>query len=186
MKKLIAGIVLASVVLYAWGFVYWGLGPYRTQIWKASVNEVDARSALRKHFPGNGTYYVPGFTQEQGTIDRSFAEGPVAFVHMLAVNGRPMVEPSIMVQGFLLNLVIVILITVILRQIASAFPRFRDRAKLVVLIGLTAAVAIDGGEVVWWQMPAPWKVYQGVYDFSVWLIAGLIMANFVDARLQSS
>ncbi len=98
---------------------------------------------------------------------------------MLAVDGRPMFAPSIMIQGFLLNLAVVVLITLFLRQCADAFPKFADRVKLIVLVGLTATIAIDGGEIVWWQIPAAWKIYQAVYDFSVWLIAGLIMTRFV-------
>ncbi len=34
MKKTIIGVVIAQVVLYVFGFLYWGLGPYPTMIWK--------------------------------------------------------------------------------------------------------------------------------------------------------
>lgn len=56
-----------------------------------------------------------------------------------------------------------------------------ERVGFVALVGLTAAVLIDGGDAVWWQIPWPWKLYQAFYDFSFWLIAGLILARFIGA-----
>ena len=44
MKRCLIGIVLASVVLYAFGFVWWGMGPYQDLIWKQAVDEDAARA----------------------------------------------------------------------------------------------------------------------------------------------
>ena len=112
-----------------------------TLVWQQPADE-QARGMLCQHFPFNGTYYVPSFENDEKTISRAFDEGPVAFVHMLAVDGRPMFVPSIMIQGFLLNLAVVILITLFLRQCADAFPKFADRVKPIVLVGLTATIAM--------------------------------------------
>ncbi len=30
MVKTVVGVAITAVVLYVWGFLYWGLGPYRT------------------------------------------------------------------------------------------------------------------------------------------------------------
>ena len=58
--------------------------------------------------------------------------------------------------------------------------RVADRLKFVALAGFIAAFFIDGGEIVWWQMPADWKLYQAGYDFLFWVTAGLILAKFID------
>ena len=60
--------------------------------------------------------------------------------------------------------------------------RVAPRVGFVALIGLTAALLCDGGDAVWWQIPWSWKLYQAGYDFSFWLIAGLILARFVEAK----
>lgn len=51
MKRMIVGIVIASIVLYAWGFIFWGLGPLRTMIWNQSMDDVEAGQALLENFP---------------------------------------------------------------------------------------------------------------------------------------
>jgi hypothetical protein len=174
MKRLVLGIVVAAVVLYLWGFLVWGLGPYRTAIWKKPADEAAARKVLKEQFPENGTYYVPSFGQEQAVVEE-FKQGPVAMVHMLA-------DPSIMIGGFVLNLVALVLIALILQRVASAMPGYGQRVGFVALIGLTAALLCDGGDAVWWQIPWSWKLYQAGYDFSFWLIAGLILPRFVEAK----
>jgi hypothetical protein len=184
MKRVLIGVVVACVVLYAFGFVYWGLGPYRTLVWKQAKDDQATAQFLRQQFPDNGTYYVPPFNHDPETIDQMFRTGPVAFVHMLAVDGRPMVDPSIMVEGFFLNLLVIVLIAMLLRQVSAALPTYLDRVKFVVLAGVTAAVLVDGNDVFWWQISWKWKLYQGIYDVGFFTLAGLILAAFMEARVE--
>jgi hypothetical protein len=72
------------------------------------------------------------------------------------------------------------LIALLLRQVSPAFPRYLDRVRFIALTGFVAAFFIDGGEIAWWMMPVDWKTYQAVYNFLFWMIAGLILAKFVD------
>jgi len=180
MKKTVMGVVIAAVVLFLWGFVYWGFGPYRTMIWQQASDDVVAGEALREQFPTDGTYFVPGAGHDQATAEELYLRGPVAFVHMISASGRPMFEMSIMIQGFILNLVVIILIAILLRQVASALPTYSQRVRFSALAGLTAAVLIDCGDAVWWQIDWPWMLYNGFYHFTAWLITGLILAKFVD------
>ena len=66
-----------------------------------------------------------GYTKKRGKA--LFLQGPIAFVHMLSTTGRPTFDPSILVQGFVLNLIVVILIGVMLRRVVFAdVPRPRQ------------------------------------------------------------
>lgn len=179
MKNSIIGIAISAVVLFFWGFLYWGLGPYRSMIWQPNADDVAAGQALLQHFPENGTYFVPGFTQDEATVEKLFADGPIAFVHMISASGRSMHDPAIMIQGFILNLVVIVLIAMLLRRVCSALPTYVDRVKFVALAGVTSAVLIDFGDAVWWQIDWSWKLYQAFYSFSAWLITGLILAKFI-------
>ena len=181
MKKTILGIVITQVVLYFFGFVYWGLSPYPTLIWKQAKDAAAAAQALREQFPQNGTYLVPSTAGKPEDVDQAMRQGPVAFVHMLRVEGRPQMEPSIMATGFVTNLIVIVLIALLLRRAAPALPTYSDRVKLVAFAGFIAAFFIDGGEIIWWQMPAAWKLYQAGYDVLFWLIAGLILARFMES-----
>jgi len=179
MKNSIKGVAIAAVVLFFWGFLYWGLGPYRTMIWQPNADDVAAGRALLKHFPKDGTYYVPGFTQDEATVEKLFADGPIAFVQMISASGRSMHDPTIMIQGFILNLVVIVLIAMLLRRVCSALPTYLDRVKFVALAGLAAAVLVDLGDAVWWQIAWSWKLYQAFYTLTACVITGLILAKYI-------
>jgi hypothetical protein len=180
MKRILPGVAISAFVLYFWGFLYWGLGPYRTQIWKSATNEAAAAPLLREHFPENGVYFVPGFREDPDAYNQASDKGPVAMIHMIAIGGRPGMDPKVMIEGFFLNLVVILLITAVLRMTLPACPTYAGRVKFAALIGLVVAVQVDGGDMAWWQLDPTWKLYQALYTFSVWLIPGLIMARFVD------
>ncbi len=176
MTRTIVGIAVTSVVVFLWGFLVWGLGPYKTMIWKHTRDDAAAGSALREHFPENGTYLVPGFANDDATMESLSKKGPVALVHMIAVGGAAPMDPMVMVKGFCLNLVVIILIALLLQRVVSALPTYGSRVMFVALAGLAATVLIDGGDIVWWNIAWPWKLYQGFYAFTFWVIAGLILA----------
>lgn len=184
MKKTVIGIIVAAVVLYMWGFLYWGIGNefYATKIWKHAADDEATGDVLREHFPENGTYLVPGYEADVTKAEALYKKGPVAFVHMLHISGREMMDPTIMINGFLLNLVVIIMIAMLLRQVAPALPSFAAKAKFSALAGLTAAVLIDCGDAVWWQIDWSWKLYNAFYDFSAWLITGVVLSWFLSSE----
>ena len=175
MKRTIVGILAASVVLYLWGFVVWGVGPYRTKIWKQSTDDVALGQAILEHLPTNGIYYLPGFHQGDEAAEALMKQGPVAMIHLTAREGRPLMDPRIMIGGVVLTLAFVSLLAAILAKTAVLTPTFGGKLALVALIGLSATVLADAGEVVWWQTDLHWKLYQGGYNFSTWLVAGVVL-----------
>ncbi len=187
MKRALLGIAISSIVLYMFGFLWWGGAlPYATAIWKQPAEQDTARAALRKHFPDNGVYFVPGFNDDQAAAEKLTAEGPVALVHVLAANGRPLLDPRIMVGGFVLNVAAIVLMTLLLQRAAPALPRYSQRVGFTALAGLTAALLMDGGDVVWWQIDALWKLYMGAYHLLFWTIAGLILAWSVNSAAPAT
>jgi hypothetical protein len=172
------GIALATVLTYFFGFLYWGASGVPYYAWRQADDDRAAQAALRAHFPERGAYYVPGFDRPRQEIDELMAAGPVAFVHMLAPGGRDPFDVGIMVRGFLLVLASAALLAVLLRGLALAL-RYRELARVVVLVALLAVLVIDVGDWVWWTTPGAWKLAQGVYDFGAILIPGLVVARFV-------
>jgi hypothetical protein len=184
MLRTTVGVIVAALVLYIWGFLYWGFGPYKTQIWKQSRDDVAAGNALREQFPANGTYLVPGFGNDAAKREDLSKKGPVVMVHMLAVGGMPGMDPSTLIFGFVLNVAVIVLIAVLLRRVATALPTYYDRVKFVTLIGVTAALLIDVGDVAWWHIDWRWKLYQAFYDVSFWFLTGLVLGLFVKPKAQ--
>jgi hypothetical protein len=182
MKRMIIGVAIAAVVLYVWGFLWWGLGPYPWRIWQQPVDEAAARSALKEQFPENGPYFIPAYTEDTEAAEQAYAAGPVAFVHMLHVEGRSIMDAGIMVRGFLNNVVAIVLIALVLRKAAPALPSWGRRARFVALVGLAATVLTEIGDAVWWEIDWNWKIYQAAYFMGFWMIAGIILAVFVKSE----
>jgi hypothetical protein len=103
----------------------------------------------------------------------------VAMVHMIAIGGMPGMDPSTFIYGFILNLVVIVLIALLLRQVATSLPTYFDRVKFVTLAGLAAALLIDGGDIAWWHIGWQWKLYQAFYAVSFWILTGLVLGWFV-------
>lgn len=179
MRSFVTGIVLATLALYAWGMIYWGANPLPYTSWKRVVDDRAAQSVLREQFPETGTYYLPGMYNDAATISELHRAGPVAFVHITAHDGRPPNEPGVLVKGFLLDLAVVILIALLMRQALPALPSYGARLRLAALAGLAGVVLIDLGDAVWWYLPLEWKLHQALYDLSAWVVAGAVLAHFV-------
>jgi len=183
MRKTILGIVTTTIVLYLWGFLYWGVSTLPYTAWKQTANDSEAQIALRKHFPESGTYFIPGMYNDAEALEKLYMQGPVGFVH-IQLEGRPAADTTIMITGFLLNLTIVALLAGFF-HIAKA-AEFRDFARLSLAAGAVAVVMIDGGHIVWWQEPPNWVIWQAIYNFSGWLIAGHLLGVFMKKPRQES
>ena len=178
MTKQLIGVVLATVAIFLWGFVYWGLmsAPYAPL--KATNGDAAAQQALLEHFPSTGMYLIPGAYNAPEDAARMFAEGPSAMVNFVR-EGHPMEDPAMMGQGFVLNLVVVLLLAVLMKRALPALPSYRERVVFAALVGLTAVVMINLGDAVWWRYPVSWKISQALYGFVSFTLAGAILAKFI-------
>jgi hypothetical protein len=178
-KRLALGIGLATIALYLWGMLYWGVNPLPYRTWRQTTDDAGVRQALLQYFPVAGTYFVPGLHHDDATLNQLFAEGPIVFVHHTSREGRPLHDTGIMVKGFVLDFVVVVLIALLLEFAAPALGTYGQRIKLVAIAGLTATILVDGGDIVWWYLPWDWKLQQAIYTFGAWLVSGLVLARFV-------
>jgi hypothetical protein len=179
MKRFVLGVVLSALAMFLWGMLYWGANPLPYKTWKQPTDEAGAGQALLQYFPQNGTYFIPGLDHDKPTLDRMFRQGPVAFVHMLRREGRPMFEASLMIKGLLLYLAVACLLEWLMGLALPGLPTYGRRVKFAAVAALLAVFMIDVGDVVWWYMPFDWKLQQALYDFSALLVGGLVMAKFM-------
>ncbi len=125
MNKRLLAIPAAAIVMYIWGFLYWGASPVPYLAWKSSGNDAAVQQVLKESFPESGTYYIPSFDNEPEQLAQMFEAGPVGFVH-INLEGRPQVDPAIVVFGFLVNLVVCALLAALFRVTRAA--EFQDFA----------------------------------------------------------
>jgi hypothetical protein len=176
MNKIVPGIIVTTLAVYVWGFLFWGASTIPYSGWKQTTDDEQTQKMLSKHFPESGVYFVPGFDHEPEELERLFKQGPTGFV-TIDLDGRSQTDPVILVGGFVLTVLIVSLMAVMF-HVAGA-REFRDFARLSLVAGTLAVVAIDGGDLVWWQAPIEWKVWQIIYDFTVFLVAGHLLGIFM-------
>ena len=111
-KRIILGIVLATIVCYFWGFLYWGLNPLPYRSWNQTPDDEAAGQALLEHFPETGTYFIPSMQLDEETLTRLHEAGPIGFVHIMR-EGKPVMQSDIMAKGFVLTLVTTALIAIL-------------------------------------------------------------------------
>ena len=176
MQKTIIGIVVTTIVLYLWGFLYWGVSPIPYSFQKQTSDDAAAQEILAEHFPESGTYYIPGAGNEPEVRTSLYETGPRGFVHIQ--HGETSEgNLTVMIGGFVLNLAVVSLMAFFF--IMAGASEFRDFVRLSIVAGAIAVIAIDVGDMIWWQIPFEWKIWQLIYDYTLWLIAGHLLGVFM-------
>ncbi len=176
MVRAAAGILIATLAVYVWGFVFWGASALPYSALRQVEDEARVAALIRQHFPRDGTYTIPGRGGDPRAAARAFEEGPVAFVHLTARDGRPLMDPAIMAGGLALYLLVACVLYALLRL--AGLPEYRKRVGFAVLVGLAGSLAITVGDAVWWQIDAGWKGWQALYDVASFLIMGLVLGAF--------
>lgn len=167
-------ILGAASAMYIWGMLYWGANPLPYKSWHQATDDIAAGTALRRHFPETGTYYIPAVTHEDATLDKLYRNGPNAFIHVTAATGRDRREMNVLWKGFVLYLAVAALLSLLVAKSAG----FAARMRIVLIAALAASMMIHGGDAVWWYLTWPWKLNQAIYDVSAWAIGGAVLARF--------
>ena len=141
--------------------------------------------ALRLHFPESGVYYLPGNGNEPGLRAELYEAGPTGFV-ILDVDGRPEVDPAIMLGGLLLDGLIVAILAGWMRFALGSLPTYRSRLAFSALAGAFAVVLVNFGDAVWWALPWGWELVQSFYNFTAVLVAGAILAHYIRPAADTS
>lgn len=180
MNRIWVGIIVTSIVLFIWGFVVWGGAiPYAEMIWHKPALGDEAGPDLKRHFPVNGTYLFPNPTGQMDQDEKRSQQGPIAFVHMLNVEGRALMDSSIMVKGFLLNLFFILGLAAMFWQFRESLTTYRQRLVLTVWLAVLSALFVNIGDAVWWGIDYPWKLYQAFYTVTSIILTGAILSGFI-------
>lgn len=178
MKQAVLGVLVATVVMYVWGFVYWGASGVPYAAWEQAPDDRAAGAALLEHFPESGVYYVPGSGHPMEERNALFEQGPIGFV-ILDRDGRPAFDAGIMIGGLVLNGIVVSVLMLLLRITLPAAPLYIQRLRIVTYAATAVVLLIDFGDVVWWAIPMDWVMAQAFYNFTAVVLAGAILARFV-------
>lgn len=182
MKQLVLGSLVTGVVLFLWGFVFWGLIPVPGM--HEPTDEAALWESLGETIPESGAYYVPNFEGGPEAVERH-EMGPTAML-FVRVEGSPTMPPSMMVIGFFHMAATAFLIGLLMMRLSAHLRTYRDRVVFVALVGIVVAFWADLAWPVWWR--TPWSFFLGmaVYDVVAWLLAGVVLARFVRPEHHSA
>lgn len=177
MKNLAIGSLLAAIVLFFWGFLFWavGLGDPHTH----QGNEEPVLEALNQYLPEPGVYQLPDYTVlDQETFTARHRRGPLATIFLRKAGAEPG-GPMVFVLGFLHMLAACLLIGLLLQRTTPVTASYSARVTLVALVGAAGAVWSSLNGPIWWYWPWSYGLKLFLYDFIAFVLAGLVLAAFI-------
>ena len=179
MKNLVIGAVVAAIVMFFWGFLFWGTPfPYNTFMERVA-DDTGLMQAMDEHLDESGVYYVPDLA-EMGTetFNAKHEKGPLAFI-FLRKDGGPAQDMSGMLFGFIHFLVTAFLLAFLIRWVMGCLNGLGSYITFGSFVGLIAGFYTHIGNVVWWKWPLGWQTYAMVYDITSFALGALLIGYFL-------
>lgn len=176
MIRLALGSLAAAVAMFITGFIFFATPISMIAYSRASeAQNAAVQTALAANLPVTGTYMVPDPSTQSGTT--LYGKGPVATVHYNS-NGYAVADPSAILNGFIHELIVCLLIAAALHGIAAQITDFRARAQLVILFSLAASGLVFLGNPIWQHEDWVYNVYSFVANSAMLVVAGLVVARW--------
>jgi hypothetical protein len=184
--RIIIAALISAILMFAWGFLYWGVFNVGGKILKPVPMEIETIDALKRMLPGSGMYVLPfpeDFSDQQGQIlfKNRHNAGPL-FRLAYQAEGAPMMPTSKMVQGFALNFVVALIAAGLVAMAGRGLPRFDSRFCFVILLSLLATVWVNVGDLIWWFHTPAYCLGNIAYG----LVAGFLMAAVIGSLVKPS
>lgn len=179
MRRMLLGTVVGGVVLFVWGYVFWGVLPIAENIVLPVPNEAAVAQMLKDNIPSSGVYYIPGEgakEMSQAWVEKHKA-GPIAQIFFRRAGSDPN-DPMFFVRGFGYMLLCAFLVAWLLKTALPALRSYAARAIFVIMVGFFGAVVAFSG-AVWWYQWLPYHLLSVAFNLTAWVFAGLAMAAVV-------
>ena len=180
MRSVIGGLV-AGLVLFFIGFIFWGTPLAEMAFSKAGDTESAAvQQALAQNLTplGTGTYVIPTPSTPQGT--EMYGRGPIAMVHF-NTGGFAAEDISMMLPGLLFALASGLLLSFGIAAVGRE-NSFAQIARLVVLFSLGITVWTILAQPVFNNFGWGYWVYLFVSELVALMVAGLVIARWFVPR----
>ncbi|MCI0539537.1 MAG: hypothetical protein L0Z50_30370 [Verrucomicrobiales bacterium] len=178
MKKFILGSVIGAVVLFFWGFIFWGTNPLPYSVLFRPKDEAQLGAMLREQLPSSGTYVLPHPSDPPETLQKLSLDGPIAMIH-LRHEGRSPMEPRVFAFGFLHGFAVVLTIGMLMTIALPALPSYSARVRFATLFGIASALFVHAGSVIWMNEGRAWHLVNAIYEVSSCFIIGLVLGAFL-------
>lgn len=185
MLRILSAILAGAIVLYASTALYW------MTIGREAVgvlpDELPVTSAIREHVPDPGAYYFPGVPpgevsdEEQGDFVERHRRGPIGMLIVHQPGGGETMEPMTLVTELAIACLTSVLVTLVVR-LAAGSSGFLGRWSVALLMGLAAAVGVNGVQWNTFHFPDRYSGFLAAGTAGSWALAGLAIAAIVPRR----
>jgi hypothetical protein len=184
--KTITGALVGAVILYVFGFLWYGMSGIGESSFSSLPNEETVVNTLTGAGLTSGTYIYPRMERNGEPISMDdwtalHAKGPLFEVRYHADGVEPM-SATMFISGFVHFLVSTLLAAWLL---SVALPRLESYAKRVMfltMLGIFAGVFVQLSGPIWFYYPWDRALSDLAYDGLAWLVAGLGMAAIIKPR----
>lgn len=179
MGRVFIGSVVAAIIMYAIGFVFYATPLFGLAMeTPAPILQIQVQDSLRQ-LPENGTYFIPFPTDE--TLIAAHERGPRALLK-LSKAGAPAMDPMILASGFVHFLLSAFLLGGLLFSLREKLMHFGPRMNLVFYVALIAPVFVRLSDPAWYGVGLKFALYTGFADFVLLMAAGAILSRWFIRR----
>jgi hypothetical protein len=188
-RRIILGTIVGTLAAFAWAYVSWS--GVRLYDWAVQPFTADAQLGQRiaRAVTRDGAYAFPWIDVEEvraadpaarkAAVDawrERTMQGPVG-VLLVRQQGKDPLAPQRYLTGAGYLAFCAFLMSVLMAGMRC--PSWAGRWTIGMVIALFAAMAADGPDLAWFQLPARW-VYMGIADtFLTWTVASAAIAAVV-------
>ncbi|HXW18643.1 MAG TPA: hypothetical protein VEJ39_10090 [Candidatus Acidoferrales bacterium] len=187
-KKIIVGGLIGAVIVFIVSSIWHvatGLGEVGV---KTLPGNGAIEAAMRSSITEPGLYLFPGMADQKGLSKEQradaqakymtqYAQGPTGIL-VYTPGGTPLEFGKLLANQFIFNVVAALLIAWILAIVVRA-TTFRERALIVLLIGIAAGVIYALPQWNWYNFPMDYTIAAMASWVISWGIAGLGMAAII-------
>lgn len=183
MMRVLSGSLLAAVLMFLFGFAFWGFSGLPDTVMAGASDEDRARTELSTLFPVDGRYQVPYSTDwEDESFRDKVREGPLVSVTIRHA-GKDPDDFLGMLVGLVYQFACILMIAILLKMATGghggAMQSYGKRVGFVLLAGVAIATYSNFGNVVWWNHPVDYPALTALYDTAAWLVAALVLAAVI-------
>lgn len=185
MIRSVIAVVLAALLMFVWGFVFWMFTPLGNTIMKPLPSATGIVEALKSQNLEAGNYHAPypsDMTEEaMAEFTKQHREGPLVSIFYQPKGTEPMGGETLG-MGYVQMLVSCSLMAFLLWLVGGALPSFVARWTFVVLVGVLASESIHLANPIWFNWTWMHAGVMCLFDIVGWIFAAIPLAALVKAR----
>ena len=184
MKQFTLGSLVAAVVLFVWGAIFWA-NPFTYSLLPRAKDQAQLGALLREQLPESGTYLLPHPSGSQEEMNKLSLAGPIATIYFQR-EGGPGMDPRSFAFGFLHGWLVVLLIGILMTIALPALATYCSRVRFAVILGILVGLFTHVGSIIWWHYPRTLPLLNALYELGGSLLIGLVLAAFIKPARASA